>query len=174
MCFGPIPRIQKLSCLPTWPQYCRATPTDSLPFFGNPVSSTTHATTGPWRSIAGSTKSRALSNTAFVSRPESGRRAAEPLLHGCADHDAFTAFRADERLHGREARKNVECAAMFTSGARDGLRLRQVQHGVLHVTHWDGPDHGAIIRCKRCRPFPRATGPSGSHSNQLRRCPRAG
>ena len=55
---------RQLSCLPTWPQYCRATPTDSRPFFGNPVSSTTHATTGSRRSMAGITKSRQRSKTA--------------------------------------------------------------------------------------------------------------
>ncbi len=38
---------RQLSCLPTCPQYCRATPTECLPFFGKPVSSTIQATTGP-------------------------------------------------------------------------------------------------------------------------------
>ena len=32
----------QLSCLPNIPQYCRATPTECLPFFGNPVSSMIH------------------------------------------------------------------------------------------------------------------------------------
>ena len=45
----------QLSCLPIWPQYCRATPTECLPCLGNPVSSTIHATTGPCFCIAGST-----------------------------------------------------------------------------------------------------------------------
>ena len=27
----------QLSCLPSWPQYRRATPTECLPFLGNPV-----------------------------------------------------------------------------------------------------------------------------------------
>jgi hypothetical protein len=44
----------QLSRLPSWPQYCRATPTDSLPFFGSPVSSTSQARIGPRSSIAGS------------------------------------------------------------------------------------------------------------------------
>src|SRR5215471_10382275 len=53
---------RQLSCFPTCPQYCRATPTDSCPFLGNPVSSTTHATTGSRRNMAGITKSRLRSS----------------------------------------------------------------------------------------------------------------
>jgi hypothetical protein len=47
---------RQLSCLPNCPQYWRATPTECRPFFGKPVSSTTHATTGVCRVIAGSTR----------------------------------------------------------------------------------------------------------------------
>ena len=46
---------RQFSCLPTCPQYCRATPTECLPFFGKPVSSTIQATTDPSFSIAGIT-----------------------------------------------------------------------------------------------------------------------
>jgi len=37
---------RQFSCLPTCPQYCRATPTECVPFFTNPVSSTTQAPRG--------------------------------------------------------------------------------------------------------------------------------
>jgi hypothetical protein len=36
-----------LARLPSWPQYCRATPTESVPFFGSAVSSITSAAFGP-------------------------------------------------------------------------------------------------------------------------------
>src|SRR4051794_29081935 len=58
----------QLSCLPSWPQYCLATPTDSLPFFGNPVSSTIQARIGPCASIAGSTWPRTAVSTAASSQ----------------------------------------------------------------------------------------------------------
>ena len=45
----------QFACLPIWPQYCRATPTEYLPCLGNAVSSTIHATTGPCFCMAGST-----------------------------------------------------------------------------------------------------------------------
>src|SRR5579859_5353517 len=45
----------QLSCLPSWPQYCRATPTEWLPFLGNPVSSTIQARIGSRRSRIGRT-----------------------------------------------------------------------------------------------------------------------
>lgn len=35
--------IWQLPILPSVPEYCRATPGDAVPTFGNPVSSTTHA-----------------------------------------------------------------------------------------------------------------------------------
>src|SRR6202035_2722876 len=53
----------QLSCLPSWPQYCRATPTECRPFLGKPVSSMIQASTGPWSSIAGNTISRTLAKT---------------------------------------------------------------------------------------------------------------
>ena len=65
---------RQLSCLPTCPQYCRVTPTECLPFFGKPVSSTTHATTGPCRSIEGSTVSSARSNNVSSSQGASATR----------------------------------------------------------------------------------------------------
>src|SRR5947209_16729287 len=37
---------RQFSCLPTCPQYCRTTPTECVPFFGKPVSSTIQACTG--------------------------------------------------------------------------------------------------------------------------------
>ena len=43
--------------MPSWPQYCRVTPTECRPFLGKPVSSMIQAATGPPRSIAGSTSS---------------------------------------------------------------------------------------------------------------------
>src|SRR3954471_7414903 len=54
----------QLSCLPSWPQYWRATPTECRPFLGKPVSSMIQASMGPVRSIAGSTRSRTLVSTA--------------------------------------------------------------------------------------------------------------
>src|SRR5208283_2946405 len=54
----------QLSCLPSWPQYCLATPTECLPFFGNPVSSMFDASIGPSASIFGSTIWRTLVRTA--------------------------------------------------------------------------------------------------------------
>lgn len=43
---------RQFSCLPTCPQYCRTTPTECVPFFGKPVSSTIHASTGPLSRMA--------------------------------------------------------------------------------------------------------------------------
>jgi hypothetical protein len=37
---------RQFSCLPTWPQYCRATPTECVPSVTNPVSSTIQALIG--------------------------------------------------------------------------------------------------------------------------------
>ena len=54
----------QLSCLPSWPQYCRATPTECLPFLGKPVSSMIQAWIGPCRSIVGSTRARTTPSTA--------------------------------------------------------------------------------------------------------------
>src|SRR5258705_62471 len=55
----------QLSCLPSSPQYWRATPTECLPFFGMPVSSMIQARMGACLSIFGSTNARtALSNAA--------------------------------------------------------------------------------------------------------------
>src|ERR1700733_8293381 len=54
----------QLSCLPSWPQYCRATPTECLPFLGKPVSSMIDASIGPSASILGSTVWRILVRTA--------------------------------------------------------------------------------------------------------------
>jgi hypothetical protein len=48
----------QLSCLPSCPQYCRATPTECRPFLGKPVSSIIHPSTGPAAAIAGRTASR--------------------------------------------------------------------------------------------------------------------
>src|SRR5712671_4013162 len=44
--------------------YCRVTPTECRPFLGKPVSSTIQASTGPLRSIAGSTSSPTLASIA--------------------------------------------------------------------------------------------------------------
>jgi hypothetical protein len=53
----------QLSCLPSWPQYCRATPIECLPFLGKPVSSMIQASIGPCRSIAGTTICRTFVST---------------------------------------------------------------------------------------------------------------
>jgi hypothetical protein len=45
----------QLSTLPTSPQYCRATPTECLPFLGMPLSSTIQKRSGPCACIAGRT-----------------------------------------------------------------------------------------------------------------------
>jgi len=42
-----------LSCLPAWPQYCRATPTECLRVLGKPVSSATGAEMGTREIICG-------------------------------------------------------------------------------------------------------------------------
>ena len=55
---------RQFSCLPTCPQYCRATPTECVPFFTNPVSSTTQATTGSFAVIAATAYSRTRRSTA--------------------------------------------------------------------------------------------------------------
>ena len=55
------PRIidnEHQTCLPNWPQYCRATPTEWLPFLGKPVSSMIHAWIGSSRVMDGRTHSR--------------------------------------------------------------------------------------------------------------------
>jgi hypothetical protein len=52
------------SCLPSWPQYCRATPTECLPFLGKPASSMIQARIGPYRSMAGSTCERMTASIA--------------------------------------------------------------------------------------------------------------
>ena len=53
----------QLSSLPSWPQYCRATPTECRPCFGKLVSSMIHASIGPCRCICGSTIWRTWANT---------------------------------------------------------------------------------------------------------------
>jgi hypothetical protein len=45
---------RQFSCLPTCPQYCCVTPTECVPFFTNPVSSTIQASIGPCFCMAGS------------------------------------------------------------------------------------------------------------------------
>jgi len=55
---------QAQSCLPNWPQYCRATPTEWMPFFRKPVSSMIQAWIGSSRVIDGSTRSRTRVSTA--------------------------------------------------------------------------------------------------------------
>jgi hypothetical protein len=52
---GSLTATWQFSCLPGCPQYCRATPTECLPFFEMPVSSKIQATIGCWRVMAGST-----------------------------------------------------------------------------------------------------------------------
>src|SRR3954465_11790652 len=59
---------RQLARLPRWPQYWRATPTESLPFFGSPVSSTIQARTGPRSSIAGSAEARTAASRAASSQ----------------------------------------------------------------------------------------------------------
>jgi hypothetical protein len=71
---------------PSWPQYCRATPTDSAPFFGSAVSSMTSTPSGPPTSRSASHASTAHSGASFQagllmkwcnwSCPEKPRRAA--------------------------------------------------------------------------------------------------
>src|SRR5215471_4630329 len=53
----------QLSCLPNCPQYCRATPTECLPFFGKPVSTTIHAEMAPCASTRGIVHARMRSMT---------------------------------------------------------------------------------------------------------------
>jgi hypothetical protein len=55
---------RQFSCLPTCPQYWHATPTECVPFFTNPVSSTTQATTGHPPVVAPRAYSRARCSTA--------------------------------------------------------------------------------------------------------------
>jgi hypothetical protein len=50
--------------LPVWPQYCRATPTEHVPFFGKPVSSMIQAWIGSMSVMLGSTSSRTRVNMA--------------------------------------------------------------------------------------------------------------
>src|SRR3954453_17024575 len=57
----------QLSCLPNWPQYWRATPTEWVPFLGKPVSSRIQAVIGPCRVRAGSTCSHTAVSTAVSS-----------------------------------------------------------------------------------------------------------
>ena len=47
--------VWQLAVLPSAEAYCGATPTECVPFFGKPVSSTIQATTGPCFCIAGNT-----------------------------------------------------------------------------------------------------------------------
>ena len=54
----------QLSCLPSWPEYWRVTPTECRPFLGKPVSPMIQASTGPLRSSAGRASSRTLASTA--------------------------------------------------------------------------------------------------------------
>ena len=54
----------QLSCLPSWPQYWRATPTECRPFLGKPVSSTIQASIGPVAWILGSSSARTAANSA--------------------------------------------------------------------------------------------------------------
>ena len=55
---------RELSCLPSCPQYCRATPTECLPFLGKPVSSRINARIRPRRSMTGRTCVRTAVSTA--------------------------------------------------------------------------------------------------------------
>src|SRR3954449_1644861 len=48
----------QLSCLPSWPQYWRATPTECRPFLGKPVSSMIQASIAPLPSITGRVSNR--------------------------------------------------------------------------------------------------------------------
>src|ERR1035441_5979374 len=66
----------QLSCFPVCPQYCRATPTEWVPFFGRPVSSTIQAATGLVLVIAARAHSRACSPAA------PGRSKEHRPLHG--------------------------------------------------------------------------------------------
>src|SRR5918912_3205499 len=54
----------QLSCLPSWPQDWRVTPTECRPFLGKLVSSMIHASTGPLRSRVGRVSARTLARTA--------------------------------------------------------------------------------------------------------------
>jgi hypothetical protein len=55
--------VWQLSCLPSCPQYWRATPTEWRPCLGKDVSSKIQARMAPWRSMPGSTSSRTLAST---------------------------------------------------------------------------------------------------------------
>jgi len=66
----------QLSCLPSWPQHCQATPTECLPFLGAPVSSAIQLRTLPRCATTGGTWAR----TASSSVVEPIRRGDEPTV----------------------------------------------------------------------------------------------
>src|ERR1700761_1829143 len=72
--------VWQLSCFPSWPQYCRATPTECLPFFGNPVSSMIEASIASFASILGSAVWRSLVRTALS---DQGAMATKCSNHWC-------------------------------------------------------------------------------------------
>src|SRR5215469_3657711 len=70
----------QLSCLPSCPQYWRATPTECRPFLGMPVSSTIHAAMGPRCSIAAKPYSRTALSTASSSHGGIGDQVMQRLV----------------------------------------------------------------------------------------------
>ena len=54
----------QLSCLPSWPQYCRPTPTEWVPILGLPVSLTIQQQIGPLNAMTGSTRARIAASKA--------------------------------------------------------------------------------------------------------------
>jgi hypothetical protein len=82
-------RVATLSVTPIWqlvifpavPVYCRCTPTECVPCFGNPVSSTIHVVTGS-RALIASTMCRAATDRTF--RSLHGESAAKWSRRWCA------------------------------------------------------------------------------------------
>src|SRR5215831_16290773 len=111
---------RQFSCLPTWPQYCRVTPTECFPFFGNPVSSTIQATTGPRFCMVGNTRWRnwldALALTgeqqtlAIVLQrrvPVFVPRGARQAVDICREASLLWAWRGEVRSHTTILHENI-------------------------------------------------------------------
>src|SRR5260370_42483872 len=84
---------RQLSCLPNCPQYWCATPTECFPFFGNPVSPTIQATTGPCFCMAGSTSVRTCCSSAWSLHGALATRWVQTLAH------RLDALRSQTRRH---------------------------------------------------------------------------
>src|ERR687883_595998 len=81
----------QLAFLPSWPQYCRSTPTESVPFFGSAVSSTTSAASGPpppqRRVVPGRAGDEVL-QLVVPRQPEAGRHGLQALALARAEQAA--------------------------------------------------------------------------------------